>query len=147
MPGFVTAHEQHPRPLPSAPPDRIAPGRTEPAAAIERRWRAVIRAELHRLRRRRPGMAAEEIRAVETALDRIADRLLLSRLRDHPYSARHLAALLDLDDVCHGPAGCPPRPAGPGTPVTQVTPVAPAHRARPHRGRAGSWTPDGDRDD
>jgi hypothetical protein len=133
VPGTVTAHEQHPRPLSPRPPAPATPGRTDPAAAVERRWRAVIRGEVRRLRRRRPGLTPDEIRAVETALDRIIDRLLLSRLRGRPPSARHLATLLDLGDLLHDPA--------------TGGRVVPDPRARPDRGRAASLTPDGDRDD
>lgn len=64
------------------------------AERVDDHARAVIDAELRRLRGRAPGLTDTELSALRDTLDRVVNRLLLDRLRGHP-ATRALCDVLD----------------------------------------------------
>lgn len=64
---------------------------------LERRCRDVIEAELARLVRRAPNLAAGDLASIEHAARDMVERLVLAPVARHPQYAAEVAALFDLE--------------------------------------------------
>ncbi|NEE03675.1 hypothetical protein [Phytoactinopolyspora halotolerans] len=58
--------------------------------------RAVIDHEMRRLSGRAPGLSQHQVAVIEAALDDLAERLILARMRTMPDQAERLARLFDV---------------------------------------------------